>query len=53
MVSRREGVLSEEPEEITGAQQQEKGIQVVRGEEVSEVTKLMAEEEGKGNPSKR
>ncbi len=55
VVSRGEGILSEEPEEIIGAQQQEeeKGVHAVRGEEVSEATKLMAGKEGKGKLSKK
>lgn len=55
VVSRGEGILSEEPEEIIGAQEQqeEKGVHAVRREEVSEATKLMAGEEGKGKFSKK
>lgn len=59
VVSQGEGIYSEEPEEIIEAkqqqqeQQEEKGIHAVRGEEVSEATKLMAEEKGKGKPSKK
>ena len=54
VISRREGILSEEPKEITGArQQQEKDVHPVREEEVSEATELMAGGEGKGKPSKK
>lgn len=52
VVSRGEGILSEEPEEIIGAQEQQ-GVHAVMGEEASEATKLMAGEEGKGKISKK
>lgn len=54
VISRREGILSEEPEKITGArQQQENDVHPVKEEEANEATKLMAGEEGKGKPSKK
>lgn len=55
VVSRGEGILSEEPEEIIGSQQQQqgKGLHAGREDGVSKATKMMAGKEGKGKPSKK
>ena len=55
VVSRVGGILSEEPEEIIEAQEQqeEEGVRAVKGKEVSEATKMIVGEEGKGKHSKK
>lgn len=54
VVSRVGVMLSEEPEEIIEAQeQQEEGVRAVKGEEVSEATKMIFGDEEKGKLSKK